>query len=103
MKKYTTKQIAESDELFDKEIKKLENFTCVAIQRKLQCLKKGRLLFESDIKDFLQNIMTSTIAELAGRKMVQNTLILVIVFIVTQIIGFRKIDYKKIKSWKNIK
>lgn len=91
MSKYTAKQIAESDDLFDKQIHKVRKFYLSRNPDKNDdARKKEKLLSKNEIKVFPQNMIRNIIAEPAELKTVRSHLKPDIAFTVIRITGFQK-------------
>lgn len=90
MSKYTAKQIAESDDLFDKQIHKVRKFYLSRNPDKMMMLEERKLLSKNEIKVFPQNMIRNIIAEPAELKTVRSILKPDIAFTVIRITGFQK-------------
>ena len=95
MSKYTAKQIAESDELFEKQIHKVRKFYLSRNPDKMMMLEERKAVIKEQIKVFPRNMIRSIIVELVELKTVQNILKVDIAFTVILITGFQRITNNK--------
>lgn len=90
MSKYTAKQIAESDDLFDKQIHKVRKFYLSRNPDKMMMLEERKAVIKERNKGLSQNMIRNIIAEPAELKTVRSILKPDIAFTVIRITGFQK-------------
>lgn len=90
MSKYTAKQIAESDDLFDKQIHKVRKFYLSRNPDKMMMLEERKAVIKERNKGLSPEIIRNIIAEPAELKTVRSILKPDIAFTVIRITGFQK-------------
>lgn len=96
MSKYTAKQIAESDELFEKQIHKVRKFYLIRNPDKMMMLEERKAVVKERNKGLSPEYDKGIIVELVELKTVRNILKADIAFTVILIIGFQRIINNKL-------
>lgn len=95
MNKYTAKQIAESEDLFEKQIHKVRKFYLSRNPDKMAMLEERKAVIKERNKGLSPNMTKSIIVELVELKTVRNILKPDIAFTVILITGFQRITNNK--------
>ena len=91
MSKYTSKQIAESDDLFEKQIRKVRKFYLSRNPDKMMMLEERKAVIKERNKGLSRNMTRSIIVEPVEQKTVRSILKPDIAFTVILITGFQRI------------
>ena len=95
MSKYTAKQIAESDELFEKQIHKVRKFYLSRNPDKMMMLEERKAVIKEQNKGLSPEYDKEYYCGTCGAKDVQNILKVDIAFTVILITGFQRITNNK--------
>lgn len=95
MCKYTAKQIAESDDLFEKQINKVRKFNLTRNPTRWRCLKKEKSLSANGTKVLSRNMIKNITALPADRKTEQSIPKAGIASTVILTTGFQRITKRK--------